>query len=48
VKLTPGMFVPGTLLQPSLMFVGKAEAYPSEALSRHSTLGWAYDLARNH
>ncbi len=25
------MFVPGKPLQPSLMFVGKAGAYPSEA-----------------
>ncbi len=30
---------PGKLFQPSLMFAGKAGAYPSEALFRFSTLG---------
>jgi hypothetical protein len=30
---------PGMLFQPSLMFVGKAVAYPSEASFRCSTLG---------
>ncbi len=32
------MFVPGKPLQPSLMFEGKAGAYPSEAPFRCSTL----------
>ncbi len=33
------VFVPGKLLQPSLMFAGKAGAYLSEAPFRCSTLG---------
>jgi hypothetical protein len=38
-------FVPGKPFQPSLMFAGRAEAYPSEALSQmlHSRVGsWPY------
>jgi hypothetical protein len=38
------MFVPGKLFQPSLMFVGKTGAYPSEAPFRCSTLGYAPGL----
>ena len=34
-----GVFNPGKLFQPSLMFVGKARAYSSEAPFRYSTLG---------
>ncbi len=33
------VFVPGKPLQPSLMFLGEAGAYPSEAPFRCSTLG---------
>jgi len=33
------VFVPGKLLQPNLMFVGKARAYPSKAPFRCSSLG---------
>ncbi len=42
------MFVPERLIQPGLMFVGKAGAYQSEALigifepSRHSILVWGH------
>ncbi len=39
------MFVPGKLFQNKLMFMGKTEAYPSEALLRYSTLGLALGLA---
>ncbi len=41
------MFVSGKHLKPSLMFEGKAEAYPSEALFRCSTQGQASGL-NNH
>jgi hypothetical protein len=37
------VFVHGTPFQPSLMFAGKARAYPSDAPFRYSTnirLGW--------
>ena len=33
------VFVPGKIFQPSLMFVGKAGAYPVEEPFRCSTLG---------
>jgi hypothetical protein len=42
------VFVPDKPFQPSLMFVGKAGEYPSEASFRCSTLGWAPDLAHKH
>jgi hypothetical protein len=38
------VFDPGRPFRPSLMFVGKAAACPSEALSRCSTLGKAPGL----
>ncbi len=38
----------GNPFQPSLMFACKAEAYPSEALFRCSTLGQAPGLTRKH
>jgi hypothetical protein len=37
--LSPWVFVSGKPFQPSLMFQGKAGAYPSEAPFRCSTLG---------
>jgi hypothetical protein len=33
------VFVPGKPYQPSLVFAGKARAYPSEAPFRYSILG---------
>ena len=41
------MFVPGKPFQPSLIFAGKAGAYPSEAPCRCSTLGWG-ELTLQH
>ncbi len=41
-------FVPGKPLQPSLVFGGKAEAYPSEAPFRCSTVGQAPSLTHKH
>ncbi len=41
------MFDPGKLFQPSLMFAGKAEDYPSEAPFWCSTLGYAPALLTN-
>ncbi len=41
-------FVPGRLPQPSLLFAGKAEAYPSESSVRFSTLGWTPGLTHKH
>ncbi len=42
-----GVFVPGKPLQPSLMFAGKARAYPSEAPEVfHSRV--APDLSHKH
>ncbi len=40
------MFVLGKPLQPSLMFAGKAVAYPIEAPFSYSTLGQAPSLTR--
>ena len=42
------MFVPGKPFQPSLVFVGKARAYLSEAPFKWSTLGKAPGLTRKH
>ncbi len=42
------VFVPGKPLQPSLVFAGKAGAYPSEAPFRYSTLGQATGLTYKH
>jgi hypothetical protein len=42
------VFVPGKPLQPSLMFVGKAGAYPSEASFRCSALAWDPGLTHTH
>ncbi len=42
------MFVPDKLFQPSLMFVGKSGAYPSEAPVGCSTLVSAPDLTHKH
>ncbi len=39
IRYTLYVFIPGKLFQPSLMFAGKAGAYPSEAPFRCSTLG---------
>ena len=41
------MFVPSKPFQPSLIFVGKAGAYPSEQPFRCSTLGSAPALPAN-
>ncbi len=41
------MFAPGKLFQHSLMFAGKAGAYPSEEPFRYSTLGKAPILIKN-
>jgi hypothetical protein len=41
------VFVPGKSFQPSLMFVGKARAYPSEVPFRCPTLGLALALPTN-
>ncbi len=38
------VFVPGKPFQPSLMFASKAEANPSEAPFRFSTLEWVPGL----
>jgi hypothetical protein len=40
--------VPGKLLKPSPMFVGKAGAYPSEAPFSYSNLGQAPGIAHKH
>jgi hypothetical protein len=42
------MFVPGRPFQPSLIFVDKAGAYPSEAPFKCSTLGSAPGLTHKH
>ncbi len=42
------MSVPGKLLQPSLMFACKPEAYPSEALFKYSAIGWPPGLTHKH
>jgi hypothetical protein len=42
------VFVLGKLFQPSLMFVGKAGAYPSEGPFRCPTLSQAAGLAHKH
>jgi hypothetical protein len=39
ILLSARVFVPGKPFQPSLIFVGKAGASPSEAPFRYSTLG---------
>ena len=40
------MFVPGKLLEPSIMLVGRVRAYPSEAPFGCSTLAsWPYPKA---
>jgi len=36
------------IFHPSLMFVGKARAYPTEAPAKWSTLGKALGLTRKH
>ncbi len=42
------MSVPGKLLQHCLMFAGKPEAYPSEALFKYSAIGWLPSLTHKH
>ncbi len=42
------VFVPGKTFQPSLMFTGKAGAYPSEAPFRCTTLWYAPGLTYKH
>ncbi len=41
-------FAPGKPIQPSLMFAGKARAFPSKAPFRYSTLGQAPGLIHKH
>ncbi len=42
------MFVPGKPFQPSLMFAGKARAYPIEAHFRCYTVGQVPGLSHKH
>ncbi len=42
------VFLPGKQLQPSLMFVSKAKAYPSKTPFRFSLLGQTSGLTHKH